>query len=139
MAFSEGQKVKIRLFLGFPDVFQGGNPRLESAIDVIGERPGTQDEVEEILANLVLADAAVNSALTTAGIKKVDEIEFFGAGEGMSSIDDARSYGRTWASRLSIIFGIPIVNDVFGEAGYRNDGWMDASFQIGGGGLIPMG
>lgn len=139
MAFSEAQKVKIRLFLGFPDVFRDGNSRLESAITVIGDRPDTQAEVEAVLANLATADAKVNSVLSFAGIKKADEVEFFPSSSGTTSKDDARSNGRMWANRLSIIFGIPLVNDVFSERGYSGDGWGDAAFQMGTGGEIPLG
>jgi hypothetical protein len=139
MAFDEAQKVKIRLFLGFPDVFQDGNPRLESAFDVIGARPDTQAEIETILTNLAAADAKVNSVLTHAGIKKVDEVEFFGSKAGTNAVDDARAYGRMWANRLSIVFGIPLVNDVFSERGYGGDAWGDHSFQGSSGGVIPLG
>lgn len=138
MAFTEAQKVEIRLFLGFPDVFQGENTRLESAIDIIGGRPDTQAEVESLLTNLAAADAAVNSLLTTAGIKKVDEVEFFpsSASGGSSGGAAARAYGRMWANRLSIIFGIPLQGDAFGTGGYMGDSWASHIFQ---GRVVPWG
>jgi hypothetical protein len=137
MAFTEAQKVKIRLFLGFPDVFQDNNARLESAIDVIGTRSDTQTEVETLLVNLAAADAKVNGLLTSAGIKKVDEVEFFPSSSGSSSVTDARSYGRLWASRLSIIFGVPLQGDAFGTRGYEGDSWSRYGFQVGN--VVPLG
>ena len=139
MAFNEAQKVKIRLFLGFPDVFQDHNPRLESAFAVIGARADTQTEVETLLTNLAAADTKVNNLLSAAGIKKVDGpngVEFFPASSGTSSKTEARDYGRMWASRLSIIFGVPIQNDAFGGTGYRGDAWSHHGFQVG---VIPLG
>jgi hypothetical protein len=139
MAFTEAQKVKIRLFLGVPDVFQMNDARLESAINVIGTRADTQAEVVTLLANLATADAKVNSVLTAAGIKKVDEIEFFPASVGSSQVSEARAYGRLWASRLSIIFGFPLQGDAFGTQGYQGDSWSREGFQVGCGGEIPLG
>ena len=141
MAFTEAQKVKIRLFLGFPDVFQGHNLRLESAIDIIGGRADTQTEVETLLTNLAAADTKVNGLLTAAGIKKVDGpngVEFFPASSGTSAKTEARDYGRMWASRLSIIFGVPLQGDAFGGRGYEGDSWSHYGFQVGGGEL-PFG
>lgn len=146
MAFDEAQRVEIRLALGYPDVFRDGNPRLESAMDVIGDRADTQAKVEAILARIAAADAQVNGVLELAGVKKADEVEFFGAKDGATSLDQAREHGRMWVNRLSIVFGVPRANDIFSEKGYSGDWWGDASVQVhggggsgGNGGMIPLG
>jgi hypothetical protein len=146
VAFTETQKVEIRLYLGFPDVFQAGNPRLESAFDVIGARPETQAMVEAIMARIADAITAAfdTSTASAGGIKRVDEIEFFGTDEGKTAEDHAIGNGRRAVNQLSIIFGIPIVNDIFGQRGYRGDWWGSQDFQVfagngRGGGMIPMG
>lgn len=146
MAFTEAQRVKIRLSLGYPDVFRASNPRLEDAIDVVGERPDTQAEIETILARIAAADTKVNNVLEQAGVKRVDEVEFFGGSDGATSLDEVRSHGRMWVNRLSIAFGVPRANDIFSGRGYSGDWWGDASVQVyggggpgSGGGMIPLG
>jgi hypothetical protein len=150
MAFTEAQRVQIRFYLGFTDLFRDHNHRLESAMTVVGDRPATQAQIELILASLVTAEASLQTAVTsvasgtaTGGIKKVDEAEFYQTSTSSStSIDDkaienARRNCRMYASRLSIMLGVPIVGDVFGGLGYQGDRWMGRGFQ--GGGEIPLG
>ncbi|MHC4648750.1 MAG: hypothetical protein ACYTBJ_25110 [Planctomycetota bacterium] len=138
MAFTEAQKVDIRHYLGFPDVFRQENTRLESAITVVGGRPDTQALVEEILAELALIDTKLGSSgiLTQAGVKKVDEIEFFGNQYGGGALSDVRRAGRQQCARLSIVMGVPLVGDVYGERGYEGDRWQARSFQYG---TFPLG
>jgi hypothetical protein len=150
MAFTEAQRVQIRFYLGFTDLFRDHNSRMESAMDVVGDRPATQAQIELILASLVTAEAALQSAVTsvssgtsTGGIKKVDEVEFYQASTSSSSstddkaIENARRNCRMYAGRLSIMLGVPLVGDVFGGLGYQGDCWMGRGFQ--GGGEIPLG
>jgi hypothetical protein len=148
MAFSDIQRAKIRHYLGYPDVFRAANPRLEDAMNVVGDRPEVQADIEVILGHLATADAQIAGQGTTsaAGVKRVDEIEFFPKGE-TDALTEARRWGRMWASRLSIVLGVPIANDVFSERGYSGDWWSRFDMQVGagnghgggGGGMIPFG
>jgi hypothetical protein len=139
MAFTDTQKAQIRQYLGYPDVYRYANPRLEGALEVMGERPEVVTIVTTILANLATADAKVNSVLAMAGIKTADEVEFFQAGAGNAAVNDARRYGRMWAGRLSKLIGVPKANDAFSESGYNGDWWANEDIQVGGSGLIPLG
>ncbi len=144
MAFTEAEKVKMRLFLGFPDVFQQSNPRLESVFDVIGSRADTETKVREIITAIEAADTKVNNVLAQAGVKRVDEVEFFQSSKGSNAaVDDARRNGRMHVGRLSIILGVPKQGDIFGETGYEGDKWARSGFQYGGnspnGGMVPLG
>ena len=139
MAFTEAQRVEIRHYLGFPDTYQGENFRLEGAMDVVGGRSDAQAKAEEIIAALVVAETKVTAMLSSAGIKKVDEVEFFGNASGSSGLRDACGYGRMLAGRLSILFGVPVVNDIFGPNGYMSDGWRGMGFQMGNAHEIPLG
>lgn len=132
MAFTEAQKVKIRFYLGFPDVFRYANTRLESAIDVIGGRAETQTEVESVLARLVVIETAIESSLSTAGLKRAEDVEWYQGGAAGTQIEGKRAEGKAYCSRLSIIFGIPLQGDAFGTGGYRGDNWMGRQFQYGG-------
>lgn len=146
MAFTEAQKVKIRHYLGFPDVYRYANPRLESAMDVIGERPDTKAMIEEIMAEvaaglLALSPTNDSGLHTQAGLKKVDEIEFFGdakSGTVSAASDSMKTLVRENIGRLSIAFGVPVVHDIVGGGGYKLDSWGSEGFQ-GGGNIIPLG
>lgn len=121
MAFSEVQKAQIRRYLGYPDVYRYANTRLESAIDVVGSRPESQTLIESDLAALVAIESKLSTTvLASAGVRKVDEIEFFERG----NLETARKEGRRICSRLSVTFGVPLAGNVFGESGYCGDGWM---------------
>lgn len=136
MAFSETQKVDIRFYLGYPDVYRYANPRLESAIEVVGTRPESQARVEIMLAKLNgfygngVTPSAMDQQIARAGISKVesadDLVEFGGGNSDTSSnaIADAQSSAaRRLVSALSSFFGIPIASDVFGTRGYVGDNW----------------
>ena len=128
MAFSDAQKTQIRRYLGYPDVYRQANTRLESAIDVVGSRPDTQTLIESDLAALVAIEAKLSGAvLSSAGVRKVDEIEFFQNG----NLDITRKEGRRICGRLSVTFGVPLASDVFGTSGYGGDGWMQNVTPIG--------
>jgi hypothetical protein len=137
MAFSEEQRVQIRHYLGYPDVFQGQNTRLESAMDVIGERVQASARVVAILAEITAALAATapsseDSLHSSAGIKQVDEVHFFGnESVGNVALLEMRKLGRQWVNQLSIIFGVCIAHDIFGRGGYADDSWGSAANQMG--------
>jgi hypothetical protein len=134
MAFTDLQKTKIRFYLGFPNIHTQSNPRLESAIELFGNDVAGQAETEDILAKLADIDSRLTSiALDVAGISSAGQgdPEFF---QG-SVQSELRSAGRMWVGRLSTLFGITVVNDVYGNAGYTGDGWSGSAFQYG----IPWG
>lgn len=141
MAFTEDQKVDIRFFLGYPDVYRQSNPRLENAIDIMGSRPATQTKVEMLLARLNAIyginpnDAgSIDGAVAVLGISKVvdafgETIEYGSSasaknGSGASALlNDLFQYGRTLVGALSSFFGVPIASNVFGSFGYVGDVW----------------
>lgn len=126
--FTDAQKALIRRYLGYPDVYRQANPRLEGALDVVGSRSETQALVEGDLAALVAIEAKLSgSVLSSAGVRKVDEIEFFERG----NLETTRSEGRRICGRMSALFGVPLCADVFGTQGYRSDAWMQNITPIG--------
>lgn len=140
MAFTDTERTDIRFFLGYPDVYQYTNPRLESAMDLVGERPAPKAKVLVILArlNLIYGAAAgdpgqIDTAIQKAGLKAVesadDRIEFgeSGGGSGNSSsaaLNTTNDVGRQLAGALSSFLGVAIATNVFGKAGYQGDSWM---------------
>lgn len=137
MAFSESQKVDIRFYLGYPDVYRYANPRLESAMEVVGGRPESQAKVELLLAKLntlygTNANSPLEQQVNFAGIKKVesaDDVVEFGGNEGSGSqiSTDQSIYGKKIISALSSFMGIPIASDIFSKQGYLGDNWKYTS------------
>lgn len=122
MALTDQQKAKIRRFLGYPDIFRYKNTRLEGVL-----QSGTiSAEVETLIVADIAKLDALDDALTStggtaiggAGVKKVDEIEFFGSGQ---TITDLRNIGRMLVGRISTALGVPTFADFFSPAGYPGD------------------
>jgi len=137
MAFTEAQRSQIRLALGYPDLFLDVNCRLESAMDVVGERAAAKAQVDAILTSLTAVSTSLSSSLSSAGLKRAEDIEWYPDGSGSAAIGQKRAEGRRFCAQLSIIFGVPIMGDMFGSAGYTGDAWMATTFQYGG--PIPLG
>jgi hypothetical protein len=137
MAFTETQRVAIRGYLGAPDVFRDHDTRLESALTVIGERPEAQAAVEAIMVQIVAASTEVTNAMTTAGLKRAEDLEWYQAGSGGSELETKRSIGRMHIGRLSRMLGVELRGDYFGPDGYAGDGWASLGSQYGG--MISMG
>lgn len=130
MAFTDAQKTKIRFYLGYPNILKSANTRLENALDLLGEEEGSQAEVEAILADIVLVEEKLRStALDVAGISDVGppDPKFYKA----QIYADLRGEGRRLSARLSILAGVGIAGDVWGEYGYNGDWWSSYDNQVG--------
>ncbi len=139
MALSEAQKTQVRKWLCIPDLWRYLDTRFESVIANLSAT--AEAEVVAILAELVTVDAAIGTFLiTTAGLKRADEVEWYPGSKGMGSaqIEALMGRGRMLCSRLSTLTGVPLLGDAFGKQGYGGDWWMGPSFQ-GSGGLIGLG
>lgn len=144
------ERTKARSYLGYPNLFRFKNTRLESTF----EQLDADAEVlfRAYLVQLVAADTAIGGSLAGVGgssststatigqsIKKVDEIEFYAAGSSTSSssepaktgIDWARSIGREYAGKLSILLGVPLYSDYFAEGGYLGDTFSEGGLASG--------
>jgi hypothetical protein len=135
VAFTDAQRVKIRLYLGYPIINRYRDPRLEGAIDVVGQEPEAQAQAEAILTTIASVDTSLASSLTTAGFKRVDKIEWYPNGSSSGpgpAISAKRAEGRRHVGRLSTLMGVPIGDDYFGERGYGGDAYMGIGHQYGG-------
>lgn len=133
MAFTAAQEVKIREYLGVPDLFRYRDSRLEDAIKIVGSHPESQAAVEAILAKIAGVEESLQSALATAGMKRAEDVEWYRAEE----IESKRTEGRRHCARLSQFLGVPILSDAFGTQGYVDDEWMGVENQYGG--LMSLG
>lgn len=117
--FTDSQKAQIRLYLGYGDAFRYKHTRLESILDNISAE--SEAIVIATLAQIAAVDAQfASSAMTSAGIRRVDEIWFFPAEQG-GMIAQLRNIGRQYIGRLSIILGVPIYGDYYGKGGWPGD------------------
>ena len=142
MAFTTAQASAIRFALGYPDLHRYRNTRLEAAITVVGEDVDASARVVALLTELgtLNASAYFSGLLTTAGLKRADEVEWYPGTAGGASAPTAgvERRGRQVCNQLSIIFGVPIANDIFSTIGYTSDGWMGRTNQWGSG-FFPLG
>lgn len=116
--FTDAEKSKIRVLLGYTDLFRYLHYRLESVFNAVS--PEAEVHVREALANIVKVDAyLINSAMPSAGVQRVDEITFF---EGRTT-KEVREYGRTYINQISIALGVPIYSDYYGTRGYLGDSY----------------
>ena len=85
MAFTAGEKYKIVRFLGWP-----ANTLVEGTLSyskIFSDRllslaTEGEAEVRTILDSLDEVDTALSAAVSQSGVKKIDDIEFFGAADG---------------------------------------------------------
>lgn len=131
MAFTEAQKAQVRLALGYPYVYQDRNSRLESAFELLGANAEAQAQAVAILAAIDAVSSALAASLSSAGLKRAEDIEWYESASGSAAIDQKRSEGRRHCSQLSILFGVPRIADMFAEFGYTGDAWMSAANQYG--------
>lgn len=118
MAFTEAQRVKLRSFLGWPDVHQQYNPYLEGTFTTIGARPDTQARVESVITAIEAVETKLKAvAISFAGLKRAEDIEWYPSGQAGGQIDVLRSEGRRLVGQLSTIFGVEIKSDYFGAGG----------------------
>lgn len=135
MAFTTAEAVQIRKYLGVPSINRYRDPRLEGAIEVVGADTDAATEVRAILAAITNVETTLTSALSTAGLKRAEDIEWYQASSGSSGssvVEAGRSEGRRLCAQLSVLFGVPLVNDAFGTGGYGGDWFMGTGFQYGG-------
>jgi hypothetical protein len=123
MAFSSAEATTIRHYLGYPQVYRQSNPRLESAITLVGGDADAVALVQALLASIDNVWTALEStALVSAGLKSLDkgDVELY---DDNAQTTGMRDIGRMFCSRLSGLFGVPIATDIFSTRGYQGDAW----------------
>lgn len=133
---TDSQKAKIRLYLGYPDLFRYKHTRLESVLNNLSI--DAESQIADLLGKLETVETAVLDAGTNAaGVRRVDEIWFE---TGSKRATEVRKLGRQYVGRLSIITGVPIYSDVFGTQGYLGDSFSGSGGgQRQGGGFFGLG
>jgi len=139
MAFTTPEKARIRHALGYPQVYRFEDPRLEGALDTVGQDVDAVAIVQDLLAKIDDVRTKVhNVALGSAGLKALDkgDVELYGKNEQTAGM---RAIGRGYCAELSGLFGIPLGTDIFGEAGYTGDRWAQSNGRSRFSGLCGLG
>lgn len=120
MAFSEADRVKIRSYLGYAQIFLQADPRLESAMTAVqsiadgGTRPDNSAElyIKAIVVDLESVDTRLKSLHAPALATKADDVSL--------DVPRARAMlcaeGRRIVNRLSVQLDTRPQRDVFGPA-----------------------
>lgn len=127
MSFTTTEAYKIRKYLGYPQVYRQANPRLESAITQVALDSDAVADVQDILDKISQVETYLLQALNTAGLKKAEEIEWYPDHSGSSVVVSLNQQANKFCNQLSIIFGVPIANRIFGTQGYAGDNWKQFS------------
>ena len=126
MAWTEADRVAIRSYLGFADLFLQADPRLESAIASLqartdgGTRPdgSAEAQIRRWLAQLARIETRLEEVWEEAEAGKVDELGV-DAYRGMALL---RSEGRRIVGRLARALATTPVADAFAAAPVDPDG-----------------
>lgn len=112
MAFTTSEKIKILKFLGWPA--NTINSESLSFNKVVSDRlllvlPEAEEEVRAYLDRLDALDTSLVAAVDSTGVKKIDDIEFFGAQDG-TKLSALRSERNRIIKELAIMLDIAMLN-----------------------------
>lgn len=130
MAFAESDRVQIRKYLGYPQIWLQADPRLESAITNIqsvndtppGTRPdgppsSAEVEAKATITSLQAVDAAIAALRGLMGGTTVDEVKVDAFREDIR----LRTEGRMYVARLAHMFDTEPQQDVYSSASSGDD------------------
>lgn len=112
MAFTTTEKIQILKFLGWPS--NTINPDSLSYSKIISDRllvvlPEAEEEVKLYLERLAAIDTSLVSAVDSTGVKKIDDIEFFGNQDG-TKLSALRGERNRIIKELAIMLDICMKN-----------------------------
>lgn len=112
--FTQAEETQIRLYLGYPQIYQDLYSHVQDSIDLVGANEAASEKVSTILQRLELVDTALDEgAVDTAGIQElIGDLSYFEQG----SIKDLRTIGKGLVTKLSIIMGVQTKGDYFGSS-----------------------
>jgi hypothetical protein len=109
MALSAAQKNKIIRLLCYPygtliSTSLDYSNILVGKLNLVADE--AQTEVEQLIQWIDQTDDQIDAAINTSGIKRIDDIEFFGGNEP-SKADVLRKEKKRYLNDLSALLGIP--------------------------------
>lgn len=119
MPFSETEKSRIRMLLGWGARFWQLETRLENAIDAVNTTlPEEVTRIQTILTQLTDIDTKITDALGTVGVTGVSAIKL----DSDQGISHLRSEGRRLVEAIAAILQVPIKRNYYG--GGMTGGYM---------------
>jgi hypothetical protein len=109
MAFTSEEKYKIIRFLGYPaNTLRQGSLSYSKIISdrLLDLESPAEEEVRGILDRLDALDTSLQSGVSQAGVKRIDDIEFFGASEGATKLEELRRERRRLIKELAMLLDI---------------------------------
>ena len=113
MALTDAEKIKVRRYLGY-NVNAPANDFLGRTLADLSAAAAT--EVSGILTQIAAIDTATTTAASSAsraGIKRVEDVEFFGAGSSFAAQSGERD---RLIDELASMLGVPRQNGTSGGA-----------------------
>jgi hypothetical protein len=112
VAFTDDNKARIRMYLGYQARFAQFDSVLERALSALdgAEFAAEQALVLEHLAECIRIDAAIVTAERRIKARTVGTIGLNGR-----EIEDLRDRGRTEVARMARALGVPVRGDAFGQ------------------------
>lgn len=106
MALDATQKASIRRYLGYPDPSVNTLQRfsLEGNMDEVSAEG--EVEIEAILTRLGAIETKYTSVRAYAGLKRAEDVEFYGGGEALVTLGDE---GNSLVDQLARILGVDVL------------------------------
>lgn len=113
MAFTDEEKSRIRLLLGWGARFWQLETRLENAMSAVeSELPEETLRIQEILAVLTDIDTKITDALGTVGVTGVDVIHL----DSDQGIQHLKAEGRRQVEAIAVILQVPVKKNFYGSS-----------------------
>lgn len=110
MAFTEPEKTRIRMLLGWGARFWQLETRLENAMDAVGTLAEETSTIQAILVTLTGIDTKIADALGTVGVTGVSSIHL----DSDQGISHLRAEGRRQVEAIATILQTPIKKNFYG-------------------------
>lgn len=121
MPFTDAEKTRIRMLLGWGARFWQLETRLENAMEAVETLTEETTRIQTILTQLTAIDTAITDALGTVGVTGVSAIHL----DSDQGIGHLKAEGRRLVEAIATILQVPIKKNYYG-------GGMV-------GGYVPMG
>ncbi len=110
MAFTDTEKTRIRMLLGWGARFWQLETRLENAIEAVESTlPDETLQIQAILTALTAIDTKITDALATVGVTGVSSIKL----DSDQGIGHLRSEGRRQVEAIASILQVPIKKNYY--------------------------